>query len=184
MSALVDAVIAYKFIKLLSTPWTDFEAYSLGIIDDKGRILKKRSNLKTDAEKQAYTILHRLVWNLRRILEKVPIMQSRLSRFAAALWLLKEHVDPQVQNKRLVEELFLKHLKSRNIKIDLREDKHCLPYILPGRYSHQGRIVTIRERVLPIGTVLQVPVFKIPTSKSKFEVVSHAEIKRLEAYPE
>ena len=58
--SVVDTVVAYKFIRLLSTPWEKTDAFKLGIIDDKGNILKKRKDLKTSAEKNAYTIFHTL----------------------------------------------------------------------------------------------------------------------------
>ena len=48
MSAIgtgVDYYLAYQFIKKLTTPFKDTEAYKLGIIDEKGKVLKKRSSL-------------------------------------------------------------------------------------------------------------------------------------------
>ena len=59
--SVVDTVVAYKFIKILSTPWKKTDAYKLGIIDDKGTVLKKRKDLKTSEEKKAYTIFHTLI---------------------------------------------------------------------------------------------------------------------------
>ena len=41
MSAL-DIFVAYKFIKILTTPFKKTDAYKLGIIDDEGKVLKKR----------------------------------------------------------------------------------------------------------------------------------------------
>ena len=60
------------------------------IIDDKGNILKKRKDLKTSAEKNAYTIFHTLCWNIKKLLDKLPPTKTRLGSFATALWLLKE----------------------------------------------------------------------------------------------
>jgi len=42
MSAL-DIFVAYKFIKILTTPFDKTDAYKLGLIDEKGKILKKCS---------------------------------------------------------------------------------------------------------------------------------------------
>ena len=89
-----NAFIAYKFIKILTTPWKESDAYILGIIDEKGKILKKRRKLETTSERKSYTIFHQLIWNLKKILEKVPIFRSKLGSFAAALYLIKEHSDP------------------------------------------------------------------------------------------
>ena len=47
MAGVVDSFIAYKFIKLMTTPWSETEAYELGIVDENGKILKKRKDLQT-----------------------------------------------------------------------------------------------------------------------------------------
>ena len=95
----------YKFLRILTTPWEKSEAFKLGIVDDNGKILKKKRTLKTVEEKEAYTIMHRLVWKLKRLMEKVPFGKSRLASYAAALWLIKEHkfqgTDEQLQESFL-----------------------------------------------------------------------------------
>lgn len=92
-SKVVDAFVAYQFIKLLSTPWEETKAYKLGIIDDKGNLLKKSRELRTREEKAAYTMVHRLVWNIKRLLDKLPPTRTRIGSFATALWMLREHSD-------------------------------------------------------------------------------------------
>ena len=69
MSAIVDTYITYRIIKTLVTPWDEQDAYKLGIINDKGKVLKKYRELKTSKEKAAYTVLIRFVFNLKRILK-------------------------------------------------------------------------------------------------------------------
>ena len=93
MSRAIDSIIAYRILKLLVTPFSDTEAFKLGIIDEKGKELKKMGQLNTVAERDAYTILHRLVFRLKRIIEKIPIENKRLLSFAAALSLIKEHYE-------------------------------------------------------------------------------------------
>ena len=92
MTRFVDAIIVYRILRKLTTPFKDTEAYRQGIIDDKGRILKKFSDLNTTAERDAYTLLDRLVWRIKRIIERVPYENKSLASFAAALALIKEHV--------------------------------------------------------------------------------------------
>ena len=58
MVAILDTFIAYKFIKILATPWKKTEAFKQGLIDKDGNPLVKRSELKTDKQKKAYTIVH------------------------------------------------------------------------------------------------------------------------------
>ena len=86
----VNLYFIYKFLRILTTPWEKTDAFKLGVIGDNGKILKKKRTLKTSEEKESYTIMHRLVWKLKRLMEKVPFGKSRLASYAAALWLIKE----------------------------------------------------------------------------------------------
>ena len=111
MSRFVDSVIAYRILKLLVTPFTDTEAFTLGIIDNKGKELKRMKDLNTVQERDAYTILHRLVFRIKRIIEKIPVENKRLTTFAAALSLVKEH---SANNKEPIdlESQFVERLSS------------------------------------------------------------------------
>lgn len=93
MSRFVDAIIAYRILRKLSTPFNETEAYRLGIIDDRGKILRKFNELTRPEEKDAYTLLDRLVWRVKRIIERVPYASQQIVSFAAALALIKEHLD-------------------------------------------------------------------------------------------
>jgi len=87
---VVDGLITFRIIKMLVTPWTSTKAYHLGIIDADGNPLKKSDDLKTAEEQSAYTILDRLVFKLKRLLQGIPVISRNLTNFAAALWLVKE----------------------------------------------------------------------------------------------
>ena len=91
MSRAVDLFVTYRFLKLLVTPWKKQEAYKQGIIDANGKALKKARDLTTEAERESFTLLHRLVFNCKRIMSKIPFVRSQLGTYAAALFLLKEH---------------------------------------------------------------------------------------------
>lgn len=80
----------YTFLKKLVTPFDKTKAYEFGIIDERGKVLRKKSTLRTEEERDAYTLTDRLIWNLKRIMEKVPGGRSRIASYAAALFLLKE----------------------------------------------------------------------------------------------
>ena len=95
MGRAVDTYITYQFIKILTSKWEDMPAYKHGIIDEKGKLLRKYSTLKNSEEKDSYTIFHRVVWNLKRILENLPFGRTRLASYAAGFFLLKEKVDPR-----------------------------------------------------------------------------------------
>ena len=86
--AVIDTYITYKIISTLVKDWYEQDAFKLGIIDDKGKVLKKAKELETSAEKKAYTILHRFIFNLKRLLNKVPGGRSKFGSYAAAAILL------------------------------------------------------------------------------------------------
>jgi len=106
----IDLVITYRIIKLLVTPFERQEAYKQGIIDKDGNVLKKYRTLKTTKEKQSYTILHRFVFNLKRILKRVGL-GGRLGSFAVALALLLRENKEYEQHKILIESAIVSYLK-------------------------------------------------------------------------
>ena len=96
MSATIDTYITYRIIKTLVLPWKEQDAYKLGIIDDKGKVLKKSRELKTGKEKDSYTVLIRFIFNLKRLLSQLPGGNSKFGSYAAAaVLLLKEENDKE-----------------------------------------------------------------------------------------
>ena len=99
MGRAIDLFVTYRFIKLLVTPFKEQAAFKLGIIDKEGnRIMPspvagvrqtKPRPLTTSEEKAAYTILHKLIFNIKKIFGKVPGLRTKLGTYAAALFLLK-----------------------------------------------------------------------------------------------
>ena len=106
----IDFLITYRVVKLLVTPFEKQEAYKQGIIDKDGNVLKKYRTLKTTKEKQSYTILHRFVFNLKRILQRVGL-GGRLGSFAVALALLLRENKEYEQHKILIESAIISYLK-------------------------------------------------------------------------
>ena len=94
----------------------------MGIIDKNGGILRKKKTLKSIEEKEAYTMFDRLVWKLKRLMEKIPFGKSRLASYAAALWLIKEEKSFHGNDEEL-QESFLSFLETdwKNNALILRE---------------------------------------------------------------
>lgn len=90
MSVVVDNLIAYRFLTILVTPFPDTQAFKLGIIDAEGTNLIKTKNLKTTQQREAYTYLHKLAFNIKKLLNKLPGGESMLKNLVAALLLLRE----------------------------------------------------------------------------------------------
>jgi len=160
--SVFNAFIAYKFIKILSLPWKDSDAYKLGIVDDKGKILKKRKQLKTSEERKAYTIFHQLIWNLRKILEKVPIFRSRLATFATALYLIKEQSG---DTGTLIEDAFLEYLRENNYDVNsmlINESfKDRKTTIRRGLYVIEGKKIFVEKNTDAFDEICGIPLFKI-----------------------
>ncbi|NDH21553.1 MAG: hypothetical protein EBY46_09670, partial [Rhodobacteraceae bacterium] len=76
---VVDLFMLYQFVKRLATPFKQWDAYKLGIIDEKGKVLKKRKDFTTAKEREAFGMFDVLVGNLKKLLAKVPGGQTRLA---------------------------------------------------------------------------------------------------------
>jgi len=114
---VVDTVIVFRILKMMTRKWSEMDAYKFGLIDDNGKRIKTKKP-KTSEEKNSFTLLHRLVFNLKRVLELLPFGRTRLASYAASLALLKEHFE--IDGKYL-EESFYTYLKENNLVIDLLE---------------------------------------------------------------
>lgn len=112
MSRIVDNIIAFKIIAMLVKPFTETEAFKLGIIDAHGNNLRKSNQFSTDQERNAYSYLNRLVFNMKRLLAKLPGGDNRLKSMAAALWLVKEHYESGSRTTSQMEAKFNKIMES------------------------------------------------------------------------
>ena len=118
MSRVIDALIAYRLVKLLVTPFNKTEAYKLGIIDEKGKVLIKSKKITNQKQRKAYTLLIRFVFNLKKLLAKVGIRGPIGSAAAAAIAFFKE----EYGNNPEVERVIYKHLKEQGFEFDIDED--------------------------------------------------------------
>ena len=89
VSSAADTYYTYKFLRILTSDWSDMEAYENGIVDENGKNLRKSKDL-TSREKDSYTLFHRLVFSIKRLMEKFPGGKSVVGKYAAALFLIKE----------------------------------------------------------------------------------------------
>ena len=118
MSRIIDAVIAYRILKLLVTPFNKTQAYKLGIIDDKGKVLIKSKQITTQQQRKAYTLLIRFVFNLKKLLAKVGIRGPLGTAAAAALAFFKEENGQNLE----VEKVVYKHLKENGFEFEVNEN--------------------------------------------------------------
>ena len=109
MGKFVDSIITFRILHMLVQPFEQTEAFRLGIIDKNGNEIKKMRDLNTTEERDAYTLLHRLVFRMKKIINKVPIENKKLVSLAAAYSLVREELNNGKESINL-EEKFLRRI--------------------------------------------------------------------------
>ena len=122
----VDLLIAYRVIKMLVTPFNKQPAFKYGIIDKDGNVLQKYRTIKGTAEKRSYMVLHRFVFNLKRILAKVGI-KGKLGSFAVAAALLLKENKEYSKYKNVIESTIITYLKDNNLYEDILNESREIP---------------------------------------------------------
>ena len=124
MSRVIDALVAYRVLKLLVTPFNKTKAFALGIIDAKGKVLinsRQISKFNQNERKEmrnAYTLLIRFVFNLKRMLGKLGIRGPLGSSAAAAIAFFKEEYGDNPE----VEKEVYKYLKEQGFEFEISEN--------------------------------------------------------------
>lgn len=129
MSRIIDNAVAYKVLRMLVTNFTDTEAFKFGIIDAHGNTLRKTNQLNNDAERNAFTYLNRLVFNMKKLINKIG-GENKLKSMAAAIWLIRETYQSGSRTTTFLESKYRKlmetdvHLVEEEILVGrfLRED--------------------------------------------------------------
>jgi hypothetical protein len=150
MSRIVDNLIAYKVLKMLVTNFTDTEAFKLGIIDAKGKNLRKANTLTTTDEKDAYTFLNRLVFNMKKIINKLPGGENKTKSLVAALWLVKETYESGSRSTAMMQEKFDKLITMLDNRVSLVEEELLVKKFLSeegdaGAMNVTGAVVSTDE---------------------------------------
>ena len=185
MGRAIDLFVTYRFLRLLTTPFEDTDAFKFGIIDEKGNRIKKKGSTKPEVElatselKNSYTILHKLVFNIKKIFNKVPGLRTKVGTYAAALFLLKDTFKESVDDPDMFEKEFIKFLKENNIELDNEISEEVIGFgeVLPkGEYVLVNDILNKEEEELsakkgdkviayddepPVDTVLGVEIFPV-----------------------
>ena len=128
MAGVIDTLITYRILKLMVTPFDRQEAFKRGIIDKDGNVLRKRKELKEPNDKKAYTILHRFVFNMKRLLKRVGL-GSRFGSFAAALAMVFKEDKNLLLHKDTIEASVITYLKETNQYEQLLNEVREIPDI-------------------------------------------------------
>ena len=202
MGRAIDLFVTYRFLRLLTMPFEDTDAFKLGIIDENGnRVMQKKVKkpaveLVTSEQKSSYTILHKLVFNIKKLFNKVPGLRTKVGTYAAALFLLKDTFKESVDDPDVFEKEFVKFLKENNIELDDEISEEVIGFgeVLPkGEYVLINDILNKEEEELsakkgdkviayddepPIDTILGVEIFPVIHVKTQEKIyVSLEDIK-------
>lgn len=173
-----DLVYTFRFLKLLVTSFENTEAYKLGLIDDKGKRLRRP---ETSDEKSAYTPFHKLVFNIKKLIAKAPGGSTKIASYAAALYLLKEKFS--ISDKQLKEAIEYAGLDpldflAENTQWFVLEDKR----LSPGSYKvlndkvinstleemvYKRDMITVGEDCYPVGDVFGLDIYEVTHTRSK-----------------
>ena len=164
-----DFFYSLRFLRLLTMPYEKTGAFKVGIIDKDGKKLKKP---ETSDEKANYNTFHKLVFNIRRLLGKIPGGKSVIARYASALFLIKEHikVSDDTMRKVLKDAYGIELTEEYNNgwylteSGNIQEDTYCLvrDIALPTTgemLAKEGTNVIIREHA-PVGSIFGIPIFE------------------------
>ena len=202
MGRAIDLFVTYRFLRLLTTPFEKTDAFKLGIIDKNGNRVKLPKSTKPAVElatselKNAYTILHKLVFNIKKIFAKVPGLRTKVGTYAAALFLLKDTFKEHIEDPDMFEKEFIKFLKENNVELDTEISEEVIGFgeVLPkGEYVLKSDILNKEEEELtakkgdkvvayddepPVDTVLGVEIFPVIHMKTQEKIyVSLEDIK-------
>lgn len=146
VSTIADTIYTYRFLKLLVTPFSKTEAFKLGIIDESGKRIKDKK-IETSEERAAFNLFHRLVFNLKRLIEVAPGGKTRIASYIAGLALLREHYDVDVE-KVLTE-----------MKVNSLDKKRILKEIEPKKKKKKDEEATTTADIAIIPTPMKFKAF-------------------------
>jgi len=190
MLTLADRFYTLRFLRLLTTAWEDTGAYKAGIIDAQGKVIRKST---TSDDKKVYNMFHKLVFNIKRLLNKIPFGKTKLASYAAGLYLLKDHTEISEELfGELLYELFEYNPLDRETDEVIKESRSFLlnesSELEPGAYEFCEETLLLRngdiveglgreltcttENSTPAGYIFGLPIFKLTDTKTGATVIA------------
>lgn len=155
--SLIGTISVYLILKRLMTPWEQWDAHKLGIIDKDGN---KKKHPVTSKEREAWDMLTRLCWNLKKITSKF-IGKGKFAQNFSAAYLLKDSINPYVE--------FHKNKLDESLLSDMSFKRQSLIYEILKQLPEQNNLVDIKQ-----DNLVEIEIYK---SLQKVKDV-------LESYPE
>lgn len=177
-----DLVYTFRFLTLLVTPFDKTKAYEAGIIDASGKRIKSVSK-DSEAYREYYTPFHRLVFNIKRLMEKAPGGSSRLASYAAALFLIKENYS--ISEKKILKSLSEAGIDPTDLLAEesnwfVLESGQLSPGVYKLRHEKEAHTVDITflpnekvlvgEECMPIGEMFGINIYEATHMRSRQKV--------------
>jgi hypothetical protein len=178
--SIADTGYALRFLKLLVTNWKDTAAFKEGLIDDKGKRLKD-VKIVTKEQKAAYTIFHRLVYNIKRLTGG-----NKFTSIVSALFLIKEETGMSDEAIEAVLDALIKDVKAferdepiEESYIDTDERLFIGTYILNQDIAHKNTgdyiakkntKVEVTEHLEPIDTLFGYNIYEVVHTPTKQKI--------------
>ena len=202
ISRLADTAYALRFLRLLTMPWEKTEAFKLGIIDKDGRRteykdavnVRRPTPIDTPKKKSAYTVFHKLVFNLRRILAKIPFGKTVVARYGAALYLIKEHTNMSEKQLRKIMDKVETEFDWDNLQLEESTWFQSIDGKLnPGSYvlvndiaspltgeliAKSNSRIKVEEQLEPCDTFLGSPIYKVKHQTGQDIFITNQDITR------
>jgi uncharacterized protein YbjQ (UPF0145 family) len=91
---VIGAFTVYKFIKLLSTPFNQMDAFHYGVIDKTGKYIKDVDSLKGN-EKKSVDAFNRMIIGIKKIIDthQNPRIRAKMKRLPTALMILQDEAE-------------------------------------------------------------------------------------------
>ena len=127
---IIGTYLAYRMIKLLSSQFSEWTAYDLGLIDETGEIIRKPvlSN-----EKKAFGMFERMILKIKKAISKL-VGNSKAAAIFTTLLLLKEHMTAESYD------VFVEYLKT--------QDEDFNKYMLEETYKKENKYKAIFEEII------------------------------------
>lgn len=173
---VADTAFALRLLRLMTMPVEKTGAYKAGLIDKEYKLVKDKKDF-TINDKKVYTMFHKLAFNLRKLIRKVPLIgKLSLSSYLAALWLIKDHTEmsdeeiskvltevtgTNIKDIPLVETTLFINKNNQLEKGTYVLNKNLLLPISGEELVKEGTEVVVNESCQPCGSILGSPVFEV-----------------------
>lgn len=170
----INALITRKFNEFVSTPWTSTRAFKQGLIDEDGRLVKRRSQMTAEEVKAWPSPFWSMCWRIKRILESSSPL-DRKGDIISTTMMLREYCAKDIEDVLLIDRLVETAFLDRGVALEFLAESAADSVTLPaGVYVVRGREVTLEEDLLPLDSCFGHPVYK---TGSTFFILSEAKKK-------